>query len=65
MNKTATVLIILCFALTGFGKFKTKNIKPKKADQFQSRTTASGVTFAADLLIKSKEQKKYFEQSEE
>jgi hypothetical protein len=62
MKKIALVPMILFLALTASGKFKAKNIKPKKAEQFQSRAALSGVTYAADLLIKEKDQKKYFQQ---
>jgi len=60
MKKTALVSMILFLALTASGKFKARIIQPKKAEQFQSRITVAGVTYAADLLIKEKEQKKYF-----
>ena len=60
MRKTALVSMILFLAITAFGKFKTRIIKPKKAEQFQSWVTHARVTYAADLLIKEKGQKKYF-----
>jgi hypothetical protein len=60
MRKTAVVLGILCFVSVLFAGFKVKNIKPKKAEQFQCRATINGVTYAADLLIDGKAQKDYF-----
>jgi len=60
MKKIVLFSIILFLALNAFGKFKVKNIKSKKAEQFQSRIAVSGVTFAADLILKGKDQKKYF-----
>jgi hypothetical protein len=60
MKKAALVIIILCCAVTAFGIFKAKRIKDKKPGQFQCMTTVSGVTYAADLLLEGKDQKKYF-----
>ncbi len=40
--------------------FKVKLIKPKKPEKFQVHRTLSGVTYAADLLLKEKHQKKFF-----
>jgi hypothetical protein len=60
MKKAALVLIILCCAFTAFGGFKAKQIKAKKPGQFQCMTTVAGVTYAADLLLNGKDQKKYF-----
>jgi hypothetical protein len=60
MKKAALVLIILCSAFTAFGRFEAKRIKAKKPGQFQCMTTVAGVTYAADLLLDGKDQKKYF-----
>ncbi|MEJ2112074.1 MAG: hypothetical protein P8Z37_19630, partial [Acidobacteriota bacterium] len=60
MRKAALLFIIMCFALTAFGGFKAKKVKAKKPGQFQCMVTVSGVTYAADLLLAGKEQKKYF-----
>lgn len=60
MKKAALVLTSLSIALAAFGGFKAKIIKTKKPDHYQSHITVSGVTFAADILIKGKEQEKYF-----
>ena len=60
MKKAALVLIILCCAFTALGGFKAKRIKSKKPGQFQCITTVAGVTYAADLLLEGKDQKKYF-----
>ena len=60
MRKTAVIAGILCFALAASAGFKVKSIKPKKPEQFQSRVTLAGVTYAADLLLDGKEQKEYF-----
>jgi hypothetical protein len=60
MKKAALLLIIMSCAGTALGGFKAKQIKAKKPDQFQCSTTVSGVTYAADLLLEGKDQKKYF-----
>ena len=54
------VLGILCLVSVTFAGFKVKNIKSKKAGQFQCSVTINGVTFAADLRIDGKAQKDYF-----
>jgi hypothetical protein len=60
MRKLASGLVILALTGVGFAGFKVKLIKPKKAEQFQTRSTESGVTFAADLLLDGREQQNYF-----
>jgi len=35
-------------------------VKPKKPEKYQVHRTLDGVTYAADLLVKGKEQKKFF-----
>ena len=40
--------------------FKPKTIKPKKPDKFHAQAVVSGITYASDLLLNGKEQKKYF-----
>lgn len=60
MKKAALVLMILCCACTAFGEFKEKQIKAKKPGKFQVHITVSGVTYAADLVVDEKDQKKYF-----
>jgi hypothetical protein len=60
MKKAALILGILWLAAAAWAGFKVKNIKPKKPEQFQSRLTIAGVTFAADLLLDGKNQKDYF-----
>jgi hypothetical protein len=55
---------LLCAALlsvsAGLAGFKVKLVQPKKPDRFQSQVTVAGVTYAADLLLDSGEQKKFF-----
>jgi hypothetical protein len=53
----AILVGISTFCLAGF---KAKNVKPKKPEQFQARTTLAEVTYAADLLIQEKELKEFF-----
>jgi hypothetical protein len=60
MKKAILVLEVLCLAVAALAGFRVKNIKPKKPEQFQSRVTIAGVTFAADLLLDGKDQKSYF-----
>jgi hypothetical protein len=60
MKRVALLLGILCTATSVFAGFKVKNIKPKKPEQFSARATSAGITFAADLLVEDKEQKKFF-----
>ena len=51
---------LLFLALQASAGFKVKLIKPKKPEKFQVHRTVSGVTYAADLLLKEKHQKKFF-----
>jgi hypothetical protein len=61
MKRWTFLLIILCFVVaSSFAGFKSKNLRPKKPEQYQTRVSASGVTFAADLLLEGKEQKDFF-----
>jgi hypothetical protein len=60
VKRASLVILISCLALSAFAKFRVKNIKNKEPDQFQSRVTAAGVTYAADLLLEGKDQKDYF-----
>jgi hypothetical protein len=60
VKKTSFIFLILCLIIPAFGGFKVKNIKSKNPEQFQSRITVGGVTYAADLLVKEKDQEKYF-----
>lgn len=63
MKKAALLIIITCCAVTASGGFKAKQIKAKNPGQFQCSTTVSGVTYAADLLLEEKDQKKYFHEA--
>jgi hypothetical protein len=63
MKKAALFSLMLCCAFTAFGGFKAKPIKAKKPGKFQCRVTVSGVTYAADLLLEGKDQKKYFHEA--
>jgi hypothetical protein len=60
MKRAALVLGTLCLAFNAFAGYKVKNVKPKKPEQFQSRFTIAGVTYAADLLLDGKDQRGYF-----
>jgi hypothetical protein len=60
VKKTSFILLIFCLIIPAFAGYKVKNIKNKKPEQFQSRITMDGVTYAADLLLKEKDQEKYF-----
>jgi hypothetical protein len=60
MKHIILFLQVICLTLPLYGGFRAKQIKPKKPEQFQTRTTVAGVTFAADLLLKGKDQKDYF-----
>jgi len=48
---------LAAFAWAGF---KVKLVEAKKPEKFQVHVTVDGVTFAADLLLDEKAQKKYF-----
>jgi hypothetical protein len=65
MKKRLITNLILMFFLTtvSFAGFKSKIIKSKPSEKFQISFTASGVTFAADLLLSDKEQKEYFSEA--
>ena len=60
MRKTLALLAVLALATTAFAGFKPKLIKAKKAEQFETRATTAGATYAADLLLEAKDQKEYF-----
>ena len=56
--------VLFCGALlsvaAGLAGFKVKLVQPKKPDKFQTRVTVESVTYAADLLLDSGEQRKFF-----
>jgi len=54
------LLAFLGMAAVAQGGFKVKLVEPKKPDQFQVHTIIGDIIFAADLLVGSKEQKKFF-----
>ena len=60
--KSAQLLLFLgIIGVAGaFAGFKVKRVEPKPPEKYQVHTTVAGVTYAADLLIEGKEQKKYF-----
>ncbi len=60
MRKAALLLLVPCIATFAFAGFKPKNIKAKKAEQFQARVTIGNVTYAADLLLEGRDQKDFF-----
>ncbi len=51
---------MLCLAAFAVAGFNPKIIKSKKPEQFHARSTVSGITFAADLLLKGKDQEDFF-----
>jgi hypothetical protein len=63
MRKLFLWMAILAFATSALAAFKAKPIKPKRPEQFQVRTWASGITIAADLLLTDKQQKDFFYQA--
>jgi hypothetical protein len=63
MKRLVIILAAICMATVSLAGFKAKNIKPKKPDKFQISATLSGVTFAADLVLSSKEQQEYFQKA--
>ena len=60
MRKLSALCLIPFVTVAAVAGFKVKLVKPKKPEQFQVRMTASGVTFAADLLLKGGEQNDFF-----
>src|SRR5512136_2250641 len=61
MKRYLVPVWMLLFVLgASFAGFKAKNLRPKKPEQYQTRQTASGVTYAADLLLDGKAQKDFF-----
>ncbi len=60
MRKIIFFIGILCFAGIAAAAFKAKIVKPKKPERFQSHVAASGISFAADLLLEGREQKDFF-----
>ena len=60
MRRWILLLMVLWFAPSGFAGFKPKNVRPKKPEQYQTKVTAGGVTYAADLLLDAKAQKDFF-----
>jgi hypothetical protein len=62
VRKIGVFLWILLFAAVATAGFRAKNIKPKRPERFQVHVTIAGVTYASDLLLNSKEQRRYFPQ---
>jgi hypothetical protein len=60
MRRLMSAIVILALTGAGWAGFKVKLIKPKKPEQFQTRRTEAGVTYAADLLLDGKQQRDYF-----
>ena len=60
MKKVIPFLVVLSLSASSFGGFKVKLVKPKKPEKYQIHEKIHGVTYAADLLLKGKEHKKFF-----
>jgi hypothetical protein len=60
MRRLALMAAMVCIPTFSLAGFKAKNVKPKKPEQFQTRVTVAGVTYAADMLLQEKEQKEFF-----
>ena len=60
MRRMIFFIGMLCLAAVALAGFKSKVIKSKKPEQFHARTTVSGITFAADLLLNGKDQRDFF-----
>jgi hypothetical protein len=60
MRRLALMAAMVCISTFSLAGFKAKNVKPKKPEQFQTRVTVAGVTYAADMLLQEKEQKEFF-----
>jgi hypothetical protein len=60
MRRLTLFIGAFCLAASGVAGFKAKAVKPKKPEQFQVHATVSGITFAADLLLNGKDQRKFF-----
>src|SRR5512139_947219 len=60
MRKPVLFYLAVWVATASFAGFNAKVIKPKQPQKFQTRTTVSGITFAADLLLSEKEQTEFF-----
>jgi hypothetical protein len=54
------ILLAAFSSAIAFAGFKVKLVEPKQPEKFQVHATVAGVTYAADLLVDAKEQKKYF-----
>ncbi len=60
MRRMTLLIVMLCLAAVAVAGFKSKIVKPKKPEQFHARSAISGITFAADLLLKGKDQEDFF-----
>jgi hypothetical protein len=60
MRKIIALIAVMGFVIPALAGFKVKLVKPKKPEQFQVHTSSAGVTYAADLLLESKDQNDYF-----
>lgn len=60
MKRLMLLFLGLFLSTAAIAGFKAKNIRPKKPEQYQTRVTAGGVTYAADLLLEGKAQKDFF-----
>jgi hypothetical protein len=60
MTRLLTIACLLALVPSVDAGYKVKLIKSKKAEQFQTRFSAAGVTWAADLLFDGGAQKDFF-----
>jgi hypothetical protein len=60
MKKISAIALCLLCAGNSFAGFRVKLIKPKNAEQFQTRVAIDAVTFAADMVVSEKDQNSYF-----
>ncbi len=60
MKRAALLLFAFALTSTCIAGFKPKNVRAKKPEQYQVRTTVGSVTYAADLLLEGKDQKDFF-----
>jgi hypothetical protein len=60
MKRALFYLAMLSLTLNALGGFKVKLVKPKKPEKYQVHQTLDGITYAADLLVRGKDHKKFF-----
>jgi hypothetical protein len=60
MRRAVAIALFLTFLPAAYAGYRVKLIKPKKAEQFQTKFSSAGVTWAADLLVENGAQKDFF-----